>query len=212
MRIAVISDIHGNLEAIEKVLKDIEKENCKRIYCLGDLVLVGKEPKETLDMLRSLDNIDIIQGNTDQMVIGDKIIDPPNEQIDYFIDYAKSRLTQDDMTYLKNLHAQKFFELEGIKFLLVHGSPRRNDENIFPNLKIEEVEEIIKGVDADVIFCGHTHLPCGYQTNNNKTVVNVGSVGRPFTENPDACYVVANVNNGEIEFIHKFVKIENPLR
>ncbi|MBQ9688387.1 metallophosphoesterase family protein [bacterium] len=209
MKIAVISDIHGNLQALDVVLEDINAENCEKILCLGDLVMAGPQPKETLNKIRSLDNIEIIQGNTDEMVAHADIATPMVKKVFPIMGNALENdaklLNDEELNFLDSLPKQKEVELEGIKLLMVHGSPRKNDENIFPNLNIEEVEQMIEGVSANVILCGHTHIPCGYQTNNNKTVVNVGSVGRPFTEEPQSCYVVAEINNGEIEFRHKFV-------
>ena len=87
----------------------------------------------------------------------------------------------------------------------MHGSPRKNNENIFSNLKLEEVEEMIAGTTADIIFCGHTHVPCGYQTNTKQTVVNVGSVGRPFSEEPKSCYAVLEIDNGEFSVKHNLL-------
>ena len=74
-----------------------------------------------------------------------------------------------------------------------------------PNRPIEEIEEIVAGTDADLILCGHTHIPCGYQTKNKQTVVNVGSVGRPMTPTPMACYVVIDFEDGKFNLMHKFV-------
>jgi predicted phosphodiesterase len=117
-------------------------------------------------------------------------------------------LTMEEKEFLKNLPEQKELEFFGIKILLVHGSPRRNNENIYPNMQIQEVEDMIKSTKADVIFCGHTHIPCGYQTNTNQTVVNVGSVGRPFSEQPKACYAIMEINEKNSTFVikHNFVK------
>ena len=76
---------------------------------------------------------------------------------------------------------------------------------------------MLENVTADVILCGHTHLPCGYQTNKKQTVVNVGSVGRPFTEDPKSCYLKITVTSGKCLFEHRFVdynkeKASNRLR
>ena len=66
----------------------------------------------------------------------------------------------------------------------MHGSPRKNNEDILPDTPMKELEKMLINVEANVVLCGHTHLPCGFQTPNKKTVVNVGSVGRPFTSEP----------------------------
>ena len=216
MKIAIISDIHGNIYALESVLEDIKHEGCSKIFCLGDIAMAGPEPKETInrihDLMQSKDFY-IIQGNTDEMLSvfsfdTYKNILETNAVMGNAYMADSKLLSDEEKNFLGSLPEKKEIELFGIKILLVHGSPRKNNENIYPNLKIEEVEEMIKGTDADIIFCGHTHMPCGYQTNTNQTVVNVGSVGRPFSEKPDSCYVVMDINeeNASFEVKHKFVK------
>ena len=79
------------------------------------------------------------------------------------------------------------------------------DELIEFDVDLQEVEEMIAGTTADIIFCGHTHVPCGYQTNTKQTVVNVGSVGRPFSQEPKSCYAILEINNNEFSVKHNFV-------
>lgn len=216
MKIAIISDIHGNIDALESVLQDIKKENCSKILCLGDLVMAGPAPKVTLNKIHALmqsKDFHIIQGNTDKM-LSVFSFDTYNEILNtnavmasaYLAD--SKLLSDEDKAFLKNLPAQEELELFGIKILMVHGSPKKNNENIYPNLKLEEVEEMIAGTNANIIFCGHTHMPCGYQTNTEQTVVNVGSIGRPFAEKPDSCYVIMDINekNSTYTIKHKFTK------
>ena len=216
MKIAIISDIHGNMQALEAVLADIEKEKCDKIFCLGDLAMAGPEPVKAIEKIKSLydeGKLELIQGNTDDL-IGNF-----NAEITAKVGAAfpimSKALTNDVQIipnnlkeFLKNLPKQKELEIEGLKVLLVHGSPRKNDENILPDLPLEKVEEMVAGTDADIIFCGHTHIPCGYQTQNKQTIVNDGSVGRPFTPEPKACYVVANFNNNTFEIQHKFIEYD----
>lgn len=217
MKVAIISDIHGNMQALKAVLADIKKENCDKIWCLGDLAMAGPEPDEAIKLLLELYNegkLEIIQGNTDEMIanfspqIEDKIKSAFPIMGNALVDDVKI-ISDESKTFLKNLPQNLSFEIEGTKVLLVHGSPRKNDENIAPNLPINEVETMIKGTDADVVFCGHTHIPCGYQTNNKQTVINVGSVGRPFTPIPQACYVIAGFFDGEFDCLHKFIDYDN---
>lgn len=212
MKVAVISDIHGNMQALGAVLEDIKKERCDKIFCLGDLAMAGPEPVKTLELLKKMhDNseIIIIQGNTDEMIANCEISIPLVKEKFPIMGNALENdceLIPDNLkTFLQNLPKNAELEIEGVNILLVHGSPRKNDENILPEMKQEQIEEIISGVDADVIFCGHTHMPCGYMTNSGKIVVNDGSVGRPFTQNPQACYVVAKFNDGKTEITHKFL-------
>lgn len=209
MKIAIISDIHANFQALQAVLNDIKEQGCEKILCLGDLAMAGPEPEKVINFVKEQD-WEIIQGNTDKMIA--EFTPELAENVKKIFPVMGNALIDDDKIlgasekdYLKNLPEQKELEIEGVKILMVHGSPRRNNEDILPDRPIEEIEEIIKGVDADLIFCGHTHVPCGYQTNSKKTVVNVGSVGRPMTKNPESCYVVADFNNGEFTIEHRFV-------
>ena len=209
MRAAVISDIHANFIALQEVMKDIEREGCEKIFCLGDLILAGPQPRMTIDFVKD-QNWTIIQGNTDKLIsdFGPEVIEMMKEKYPIM-----ANAIVDDMFYveeerrnfLNNLPPQLELEIEGVRVLLVHGSPRANNEDILPERPIEEIEEIINGVDADLILCGHTHVPCGYQTNNKQTVVNVGSVGRPMTPTPLACYAVIDFENGMFNIRHKFV-------
>jgi len=217
MKIAIISDIHGNMQALEAVLGDIKSENCDKIFCLGDLAMAGPEPVETVKLVKELyekGNFELIQGNTDEM-IGDfnaEIIERVGSSFPIMFEALKNDveiMPRDLLDFLKNLPKQAEFEIEEVKILLVHGSPRKNDENISPDLLIEKVEEMLEGTDADLILCGHTHIPCGYQTTKKQTVVNDGSVGRPFTPTPQACYAIADISNGSFDIMHKFVDYDN---
>ena len=117
-------------------------------------------------------------------------------------------LNEDQKTFLKNLPVNHEFTYLNTKILMVHGSPRKNDENIFPEMPMTEIEEMVKDTDADIILCGHTHIPCGYQTESRKTVVNDGSVGRPFSEEPKACYAILDISMGCVAVRHKHISYD----
>jgi len=215
MKIAVISDIHGNMEALKAVLADIETQKADTIAICGDLALAGPEPVETIDFIVELakeKELTIIQGNTDEMLVKatgkpDDPYTPPNEIMAEALKYDLSILRDDQKAFLESLPAQKLMQFGEVSVLLTHGSPRKNNENIFPEMKVEEVKEMIKNTNADIIFCGHTHIPAGYQV-EKQTVVNVGSVGRPFTEEPEACYAILEIpdlNKKEFSITHRFI-------
>ena len=210
MKIAVISDIHANLIALKTVLEDIKKQNCDKIFCLGDLAMAGPQPVETVDFIMKQTDWTIIQGNTDKLIV-DYSSELFENMMNTFPLMAKALredvkvLSEDQKEFLRKLPPQKELEIEGVKILLVHGSPRRNNEDILPNLPIEQVEEIIDGVNADLILCGHTHMPAGYQTNTKQTVINDGSVGRPMTEDLKACYLILDINNGSFTAEHRLL-------
>ena len=214
MKIAVISDIHGNLEALEAVMEDIEKENCEKILVLGDYAMAGPEPQSVVDYFFKKqfdDKFVMIQGNTDLMIAdyNEELYSTLKSKAPIMAEALKNDakiLNPIQKDFLKNLPIQLQVELEGVKILLVHGSPRKNNEDISPDLPLVEVEAMLENVEADVVVCGHTHLPCGFQTSKKQTVVNVGSVGRPFTPEPKACYLKITISDGKTLFEHKFVK------
>lgn len=216
MKIAVISDIHGNMQALDSVLKDIKSQKCEKILCLGDLALAGPQPDKVIDFIKEQKDWEVIQGNTDKL-IGDfqpKFLDNLKSNFRIMgnaLEEEIAFLIPEQKKYLKNLPAQKTLNVNGVKILMVHGSPRRNNEDILPDRPIEEIEAICKDVEADLIFCGHTHIPCGYQTTHKQTIVNAGSVGRPMTEDAKACYVITELENGKFYIEHRFVDYDRKL-
>ena len=210
MKLAIISDIHANFQALEAIVEDINVQKCEKVLCLGDLALAGPQPRMVVDYIQNQKDWLVIQGNTDKLIanFSKEILDNVKAVFpvmanalvdDVFV------LEDEKKEYLKNLPPQQELEIEGINILLVHGSPRRNNEDILPDMPPDQIEAMLDGVNADLIFCGHTHVPCGYQTNSKKTVVNVGSVGRPMTKEPKACYVIADIKNGAFTIEHRFV-------
>ncbi len=216
MRVAILSDIHGNMQALEAVMKDIKENKCEKVLCLGDLAMAGPQPDKAIDFVREQNNWEIIQGNTDKMIadFSPEILENAKNNFPVMGNALADDvqlLDNDRKKFLKHLPAQKELEIEGVKILLVHGSPRRNNEDILPNQPLSKIEEILEGVSADLIFCGHTHIPAGYQTNKRQTVVNVGSVGRPMTKDPKSCYVIADFENGGFSIEHRFIDYDRDL-
>ncbi len=213
MKIAVISDIHGNMDALEAVMKDIQSKNCEKIFVLGDYAMAGPEPYAVIDYFakHQFDSeYKMIQGNTDAMLAN--YTDDEYEYLKKKSPVMAEALKHDffginyiQRSFLQSLPIQLEVDEEGVKILLVHGSPRKNNEDILPDTPIEEVEKMLANVDADVVLCGHTHIPCGFQTRNKKTVVNAGSVGRPFTPDPKSCYLIMDIEHGRYAFEHRFV-------
>ena len=224
MKIAVISDIHGNLEALNSVMEDIEQRECDKIFVLGDLAMAGPNPDIAVDYFMSKINdpkYTIIQGNTDLMIFeyNENLYNILKTKAPIMAEALKSdvaMLSPIQKNFLAVLPIQKELEVDGVKFLLVHGSPRKNNEDILPDLSLEKVEEMLEHVETDVVLCGHTHIPCGFQTSTKKTVVNVGSVGRPFYTpalegedpskvKPKACYLTIDVDNAQCTYQHHFI-------
>lgn len=216
MRIAVLSDIHANAQALEAVMSDVVNQGCEHVFCLGDIALAGPQPKDVIDYVMAQNTWTVIQGNTDKMIAqyGPEVMEFLEAQYPVMANALADDVSLIDdahRAYLAELPPILSFEVEGCTVLLTHGSPRANNEDILPGMPLEIVEEIIAGTTEKLILCGHTHVPCGYQTNTNQTVVNVGSVGRPMTQEPKACYAIIDFANGSFEVRHRFVTYDNVL-
>ncbi|MBE7712861.1 MAG: metallophosphoesterase family protein [Cyanobacteria bacterium SIG26] len=217
MRIAVLSDLHANVQALEAVMNDVMEQGCEHVFCLGDIALAGPQPKEVTEYVMAQDGTwTVIQGNTDKMIAqyGPEVAEFLEAQYPVMANaIADDVQVLDDAhrAFLANLPPMLSLEVDGTTVLLVHGSPRANNEDILPEMSLDVVEEIIEGTQEKLILCGHTHVPCGYQTNTGQTVVNVGSVGRPMTSEPRACYAIVDFNQGSFEVRHRFIPYDNKL-
>jgi len=224
---AIISDIHSNLAALTAVLDDIESRGVKEIFCLGDIVGYGPEPRECLDLIVER-HIASIMGNHDHAVF----YEPTNfntgaERASY---WTRSILEQEPdkekrimrWSFLGRLPVR--IQMDNI--LMIHGSPRRPvNEYIFPDdiytnsSKLIAIFEKVK----HICFVGHTHVPGVFLddpdfyavdeldytypiTPKERAIINVGSVGQPRDQDTRASYVV--VNEKKVDFVRVAYDIE----
>lgn len=195
MRLALFSDIHSNLPALEAVLADIAAADVDERYVLGDLVGYAPWPNETLELLQRED-IPIVMGNYDDGTGYDRdecgcaYSNPIEEALgDESFAWTKAHTSAANKAFLRGLPPQIRFEQGGRRFLLVHGSPRRMNEYLFEDKPDSTFARIAAGADADVIVCGHTHKPYTKQVGET-LFVNVGSAGKPKDGDPRACWAL----------------------
>jgi diadenosine tetraphosphatase ApaH/serine/threonine PP2A family protein phosphatase len=218
VRRALISDIHGNLEALEVVLDDIKAQGIEEIFCLGDIIGYGPNPRECIDRVMEHCSMSLL-GNHDQGAMFDpdgfnigaeRAIFWTREQLESATDRSNNEKRWEFLGLLQRTHKID-------PFLFVHGSPRNPlSEYIFPEdiYNHRKMERLFQLVDR-YCFQGHTHVPGvfteGYQfyapeeidheytLGDGKVMINVGSVGQPRDGDPRACYVVLEDgrNNGE---------------
>ena len=186
MKIAIISDIHGNLEALKATLNDIEKRKVDKIICLGDTVAKGVHPKECIELIRKNCEI-VLQGNCDFHFSSehDNINEMP-EQEQKRIKWNQSLINKEDREYLLNLPYCYEFYMSGSLVRLFHATPIANNIAI---LNVDSIEtkyqmflpskNTVSQKDADVVIYGHIHHPYMDKI-YNKTIINVGSVGNSF--------------------------------
>lgn len=224
MRRALISDVHGNLEALRAVLADIQEQQIQEVYCLGDVIGYGPNPCECLDLVMELSVC--ILGNHDQASMFDpdgfnpvalRAIYWTREKLDE--SPGNSEVVNRRWDFLGELPR---FKDEG-KYKFVHGSPRDpTNEYVFPEHAYDErkMANLFRRVDQ-FCFQGHTHIPgvfteggefispedcCySYAFTGGKLMINVGSVGQPRDSDPRACYTI--LTDEKVEFR----RIEYPL-
>ena len=181
MRIAIISDIHGNAVALEAVLNDLKTESIDHIVCLGDTVSDGPQPCEVIAQLKSL-NGPVVMGNMDAWCLDpipgtgkSKNARRGNEV--RFWDVRK--LSSDDLDSMRTFQATVEIPLDATTNLLCyHGSPRSNEDAIASHTPDEEMERMLSGCRAMVLAGGHTHTQM-VRYYGDSTIVNPGSVGAP---------------------------------
>ena len=196
MKIALISDIHANLPALEAVLAHAESMGVKRYWCLGDYVQFNAFPQEVVRTIRKLKPISI-HGNIDSMVMEMKqqlkqtpLEDLPAETAP--LGWAYKQLSKRSRKFLKDLPDTVKIKAKGHRFLLVHGSPAANDDPIYIDSPDDRLEELARMTKADFILFGHTHKPFIREALGVQ-FINPGSVGRPIDHDPRASYAVLNI-------------------
>jgi putative phosphoesterase len=206
MRIAVFSDIHGNHEALVKVIKDIDEQKPDHIFCLGDLVGYGPRPNEVIETIREA-KIPTVMGNYDEGIGYEKgecgcayVTDVEKANGQQSIDWTTEQVSPENKAFLRNLHNKIEFKANGYRVLLVHGSPRRINEYLYEDRPERSLERMLESVEADVVVCGHTHKPY-HRKVAGVHLINDGSVGKPKDGDQRACYALITLEDRvSIEF------------
>lgn len=160
MQIAIISDMHGNCFALDRVLDDIRRQGIEQIVCLGDAIQGGAQPAKTLERLREL-RCPIVMGNADAWLITGQETSP-NEQMSEqqraVRAWSLAQLSEDDIAFVRQFQPTIEIPLEvGKKLLCFHGSPHSFDDIILPDTPDDTVRRFMDGFDATLLTGGHTH-------------------------------------------------------
>lgn len=178
MRTAIISDIHGNIDALQAVLFDINNRGIKAIYNLGDSLYGPLFPLETYELLVK-ENIRSIRGNCDRILVEHNTDNPT-------VQFVQDLLEEEHKEWISDLP----FSLQTEDCYFCHGTPTSDESYLLEEIsptgsKLKKTEDILKlvdGISQNIIFCGHTHIPRVVYLPNNKIVINPGSVGLPAYE------------------------------
>ncbi len=213
MRCAILADVHGNLEALEAVLADIDNRRIDKLFFVGDIVGYGADPQSCIELLANIANI-CVAGNHDRAAVGLTDISYFNPAAKQAVLWTKSQLNEPHKEYLRGLNLT-VVSIDNIR--LVHGSPYepQNWHYIFSE---NEAALNFNYFNEQICFIGHSHRPaifiqntdkkCSKHTDNRiklqagcKYIINVGSVGQPRDNNPKSCYGIYDDLNKEVELI-----------
>jgi predicted phosphodiesterase len=208
MKFAIMSDVHANLEALRAVLRDATERRCTHYAFLGDFVGYCADPKACIDIVRAM-NIPCVKGNHDEYCATDLPLLGFNTHFAKAIQWARKQLTKEDREWLKNLPYVRKVE----NFTIVHAT-LDNPERwgyVFDQLA---AAASLAHQSSRISFFGHTHVPVAFVQDTvtrgatytkfviesgKKYFVNPGAVGQPRDHNPDAAYVVYDLDEGTIE-------------
>ena len=180
MRIAVLSDVHGNKWALEVVLSDLQKRGADELINLGDILYGPLEPEATVGLLRALDiPSTTIWGNEDRILFEHNAETTSHSSLEF----TRTSLTTDSLDWLSRFRRQATFD----EFHLTHGIPGDDETYLLEKVSSrgagkrppEEIHSLVRNVEANLILCGHSHLARKLQIPGGPLVVNPGSVGLP---------------------------------
>jgi putative phosphoesterase len=201
MKLAFISDIHGNAIALDAVLKDLKEKIVDKVFVLGDICYRGPEPQRALDLVRDLD-CEVIKGNADEWVIRGvqqgEVPDHALELMNKERDWIVSHLSDESVEYLRELPSRLNFEVEGVRIHAFHATPDSLFDVVPPDASDEKVLEKLVIEEADLYIYAHIHKPY-IRFINGKCIVNIGSVGLPFDGVSKASYCIVEINKGSIQ-------------
>jgi putative phosphoesterase len=183
MRVALISDIHGNEIALRAVLADIARVRVDEVVCLGDVATLGPRPRAVLEILRE-SACACIMGNHDEFLLDAALLRTYTEQrpvIDA-VEWCRSELCADDLGFVHGFERRRTIRLaERATLLLFHGSPRSHMDDLLATTATDALDHLLAGEHATVMAGGHTHVQMLRQ-HRGTLLVNPGSVGLPFKE------------------------------
>jgi predicted phosphodiesterase len=210
MKYAIISDVHANLEALQKALQIIDEKKVDEIICLGDVVGYGANPNECVDIVRSRCST-IVLGNHDAAALDTSLAHDFNAIARKAITWTAENLSEESRAFLLSL---PMVERKG-KILFVHSSPHVPQAWDYI-IDSDDAISAIHHFEERICFIGHTHVPGIYSSrgrvksisNEEQFIVNVGSVGQPRDGNPMLAFGIFNSSNWEYDLIRSQYNIQ----
>jgi len=215
MKIGILGDVHGNIEALRKAYEAAMAAHADRIYHLGDLGGYAPFVNEVVDFMIGHD-IEGVQGNYDETVANDrehcgcKAEDAVQEEMAHrSFAWTKSHASAKSKEYMRSLPTEIRFNAEGKKVWLFHATPKKNNLYWYEDRPDKFFLEMASKTDADILIYGHTHKPYWKDINGN-IFINAGSVGKSKDGDPRACVAVVEISQKAVitEFIRVSYEVE----
>jgi len=195
LKIAVISDIHSNLDAFEAVIADLPTVD--NILCLGDIVGYGPQPNEVVEKIRQLHPVVVLSGNHDYVVSTGEI-EGFSSHAAIAAKWTRKQLKKENLRYLSALSPSSRLVLDEVRTSLFHASPRDPlSEYIYPGISQSEVDTLLDQSDGKLLLLGHTHVPMVCSSKKG-ILANPGSVGQPRDTIPRASYAILTVSDSRV--------------
>ena len=197
MIIAIISDVHSNLTALEAVIDKLPRYD--ELFCLGDIVGYGPQPNEVVSRLVGLRPTVTLVGNHDYATVsGD--VQGFSANAATAVEWTRQKLDRASRDYLAALKPSARIEREGRMFALFHGSPRDPlNEYVFPGIPVAIGRSLVRAASAGIVLLGHTHMPMLYRFEDS-VLANPGSVGQPRDGDPRASFALLTLSQGDVKF------------
>ena len=208
MRLAVISDVHANLPALEAVLEDVRRLEPTGLIVAGDLVMAGPYPTETARLLRSLDGW-MIRGNSDEYILRLAAGDAPQAWLTShqwaLLRWSFRQMDLATIDFVGSLPLQRVVEIPGTAPIrIVHGSPEDPAEGILPEGDSATLDRALVQTNEPVLVCGHTHVPWKVER-EGRLALNPGAVAGPLSGDTPAQYAILTWSEGRWQAEHRAV-------
>lgn len=212
-KVAIISDIHGNLTAFQQVIKDAEKQRVDEYWFLGDLLMPGPGAESILELLNQINTTHFIRGNWDDFlfenILGiskDYINEPQTTYMVELIKYVKSHLDSKYVQQVQQWPISKNIHFEGLNILLTHNHPQKNyGHELLPYEDQANFDKLLFNEPYDLAIYAHVHHQLLRTSSNGQLVINPGSIGQPYTDwkkfraDRRAQYAVLSFNQGLVD-------------
>ncbi|MGN1420786.1 MAG: metallophosphoesterase family protein [Eubacterium sp.] len=213
MKLGIITDIHNNVIALEKVLDFLNKEKCDKIICCGDIIGIGPYPEETVQLMMNAENLIAVRGNHERYLLEgiDSYLEEMDENEKNHHLWEHSMLTESSKAFLESLPYRIDAVIEGKRISVMHypmdSKNRYVNFKLFPNEN--DLNKIFKNVNSDIILYGHNHFKNIYKS--QKFYINAGSLGCPAKDKNIARFGILEITESNVSFFPKNITYDSKI-